>query len=204
MRLTLFEEACREPLEPELRDLMTLNRGRLPVARTIVVPAAAEAEFYRLNNLPGRLGELFKGIDEADPDDDDIEELAPEAERLVAGRYLLDEFIDLFYEALSGLPEVVRVRRPSEEGAVAARGRSSLLALKRNWSEDWGFERLWDRLSSGGPLLPAPRPLLIQPAPLERLSRALENHAGALLGRSVELFGDPDLGITLVRAPGSR
>jgi hypothetical protein len=196
VRLLDFEESG----EREVRDLRTLAESGLPVALTVVVPAVAEEEFYRLNNLGGRLAVLFGKVDLRDPDDDDIDELAPEAERLVAAHFLLDEFIDRFYEATSGLPERVRVRRPGEAGEVSRRGRPSLLALKRSWSDDWGFDRLWARLAEGALLLPAPRPLLVQPAPLERLER-LEGDASALLGRQVELFGDPGPGVTLVGSP---
>jgi hypothetical protein len=199
VRLSEIEESR----EQEVGDLRTLATGGLPVAPTVVVPAAAEEEFYRLNNLGGRLGVLFGRVDLRDPDDDDIDELAPEAERLVAAHFLLDEFIDRFYEAGAGLPRLVRVRRPGETGEVSRSGRASLLALKRAWSDDWGFDRLWARLEGGGPLLPVPRPLLIQPAPLERL-RHLEGDAHALLAHNVELFGDPELGAALVRPTAGR
>jgi hypothetical protein len=189
--------------EQEIGDLRTLAAGGLPVAPTVVVPAAAEEEFYRLNNLGGRIGVMFGRVDLRDPDDDDIDELAPEAERLVAAHFLLDEFIDRFYEASTDLPQLVRVRRPGESGEVTRKGRRSLLALKRAWSDDWGFERIWARLQGGAPLLPAPRPLLIQPAPLERLQH-LEGDANALLARNVELFGDPELGATLVSPAAGR
>ncbi|MEX2543042.1 MAG: hypothetical protein WD314_14645 [Trueperaceae bacterium] len=185
--------------ESEIDALQSLAAHGLPVAPTIVVPGGVEEEFYRLNNLGSRLEALFAGVDPADPDDDDVEDLAPEAERLVGSHYLLDEFIDRFYEATVGMPHEVRVRRPGHRGALATRGRESLLALKRTWSADWSFENLWERLAGGGPLLPSPGPVLVQPGPLLRLTSELERDALALAGRSLELFGDPDTGITLAR-----
>lgn len=187
--------------EPELRDLEALSECGLAVAPALVVPGSVERQFYRLNNLDVRIESLFDGIDLDDPDDDDIEELAPAAGRLIAAHYLLDEFIDLFYELTAPLPQRVRVRRPGKDGYVAARGRPSLLALKRCWSDDWGFEGLWRRLSEGGPLLPAGRPTLVQPAAMERSARQVELDASALLGHAIMVFGDNELGITALREP---
>jgi hypothetical protein len=165
----------------------------------VVVPPSAEQEIYRLNNLASRLLELFTAVDPADPDDDDIEELAPEAQRLVNGHYLLDEFIDGFYEATCGLPARVRVRRPSDSGTTASRGRPSLLAMKRAWSADWTFEAIWSRLSGGGSLLPDARPVLLHAAALEPLPWEMHADAKALLGREVVLLGGVGAGIVAVR-----
>lgn len=188
--------------EPELRDLKVLGECGLPVAEIVVVPAALEEEFYRLNNLNIRLRQMFAAVDMSDPDDDEIEDIAPEAKRLVKGHYLLDEFIDGFYQATSELPSPVRVRRPGESGLVSSPGRPALLALKRSWCADWEFDSLWSRLSGSGSLLPEPRPVLIHAAGLASMPVELNRDAEALLGRAVTLHGDAEAGITSVRDPG--
>ena len=185
-------------LDRELEDLATLAECGLPVARIVVVPPAAEAEFYRLNNLEIRLSEHFSGVNLGFPDDEDIEDLAPDAEALVYSHYLLDEFIDGFYSALGGLPAELRVRRPGEDGVTASGARASLLAMKRAWSAAWSFDTLWGRLSSGGALIPPPRPLLLHAAPLRPLPLELTRDASALLGRELELRGDEATGISRV------
>jgi hypothetical protein len=192
-------------LEPdrETVDLRLLLDAGLPVAPVVVVPAPAEEEFYRLNNLATRLEALFCAVDLVDPDDEDVEDLAPAAQALVAGHYLLDEFIDAFYESTAALPETIRVRRPGDDGFVARRGRASLLALKGSWSGDWAFDAIWARLSAGGALLPRARPTLLHAPALERMS-VEELDAAALLGSPVTLLGDPGHGITSVRRPARR
>lgn len=190
--------------EPEIIDLQALTECGFPVARMVVVPSAVEEEFYRLNNLAVQLEAHFAGIDPSDPDDEDIEDLAPGAEVLVNGRYLLDEFIDRFYELISSLPDDVRVRRPGENGSSGRGGRGSLLSVKRAWSSDWLFEPLWARLSSGGPLLPTPRGLLLHAAALDPLPHALARDASALLGKPLSLFGEPATGISrIIELPAS-
>ena len=139
----------------EVAALYALQEAGLKVAPLRIVPAAAEESFYRLNNLPTRLNALFAGVDVGDPDEDDVEELAPEAQGLLMTHYLLDEFVDLFYEGLAGLPGRVRLRRPQKgdqarlPGRVASRGRPALLALKTLWADDWSFDTLMARLKRG-------------------------------------------------------
>lgn len=192
-----------ESTEPELEALSILAECGMEVARIVVVPPAAEAEFYRLNNLGDRLRLHFAGVKLSDPDDEDIEDLAPGAQSLVSGHFLLDEFIDRFYDAISGMPRELRVRRPGEDGLLVSGSRAGLLSVKGAWSADWAFEALWSRLSSGGPLVPAPRPLLLHPAPLEVLPSELSHDASALLGKSLRLMGHPESGISrIVAAPG--
>lgn len=194
-----------DPTEPvpgdtagELGDLRTLRDCGFAVAPMIIVPAEAEAQFYRLNNLGSRLASLFGQIDLSDPDDEDIEDLAPLAERLVSSHYLLDEFIDSFYESTSSLPGRLRLRRPGTVGVECAAGRPSLLALKRTWSSDWTFDALWGRLSSSARLQPQAQPVLVHPAPLKPLATQTVEDAAALLGRRVELLGGDELGIAMV------
>ena len=177
----------------EVAALYALQEAGLKVAPLRIVPAAAEESFYRLNNLPARLNALFAGVDPGDPDEDDIEELAPEARRLLMTHYLLDEFVDLFYEGLAGLPGRVRLRRPQEggqarlPGRVASRGRPALLALKTLWTDDWSFDTLMARLQGGGVALAA-RPVLVQSAEDEARDERPSRAASDILGQDVSVW----------------
>lgn len=189
----------------ELGALHRLARAGVRVAPSRVVPADAEETFYRLNNLPAQLRGLFADLDLTDPDEDDFEERAPEAQRLLHAHFLLDEFVDLFYAALEGLPARLRVRRSDDLGAAEAagravnRGRPALLALKETWTDDWSFEALWARVRASGSVALAARPLLITAAERGDAGDAEAARASALLGRSVRLLHDPEHGVTGVR-----
>ncbi len=132
----------------ELDRLAELHREGLAVAPIMLVPAEAQENFYRYGNLVQQLSELFLGVDPADPDEDDLEERAPQAMALITGSYLLDEVIDRFYDTVNLLPRSRRVRRPGEEGLLASGNRASLLALKRIWASDWSFASLVSRLEA--------------------------------------------------------
>ncbi|CAN5886285.1 hypothetical protein BH24DEI2_BH24DEI2_20690 [soil metagenome] len=148
----------------ELASLRTLQLGGVATAPVLVVPAAAEERFYRLNNLVPQLEALFKNVDPADPDEDDLEEFAPDALALFKTHFLLDEFIDVFYDALHVLPPDVRVRRPGRAGVKSARGRPALVALKDTWAADWSFEALEARLERTRSFTLEARPVLLGPA----------------------------------------
>lgn len=190
---------------PELGALHRLARAGVRVAPSRVVLADAEETFYRLNNLPAQLRGLFADLDLSDPDEDDVEESAPEAQRLLRAHFLLDEFVDLFYAALEGLPARLRVRRSDDLGGagtggrVVNRGRPALLALKETWADDWTFGALWARLRATGSVALPARPVLITAAQLGDAGDAEAAHASALLGRPVRLLHDPDHGVTGVR-----
>lgn len=173
--------------EPEIAALLALAAAGLPVATVVVVPAEAEERFYRLNNLPERLSGLFAGVDLRDPDEDDLEELAPEAQALLRGHFLLDEVVDAFYEATASLPARLAVRRPDADGVRVGRGRPALLALKRAWADEWTVEALDARLRGDGGLAPTARPVLVhgppEPAPAELAARVR-----ATLGEALEPF----------------
>ncbi|HKI58904.1 MAG TPA: hypothetical protein VKA00_06810 [Trueperaceae bacterium] len=171
----------------EIAALAALARAELPVASVVVVPAAVEERFYRLNNLPHRLNEVFATVDPRDPDEDDVEEAAPAAEALIARHYLLDEFIDDFYAATRPLPSMLRVRRPEQEGEPAARGRESLLALKRAYQRDWSFDAVWGRLEGRGAIALEARPVLLHGADDGDAPASLVERAAAALGREVAL-----------------
>lgn len=163
-----------------------------------------EEQFYRLNNLPAQLNALFTGLDLTDPDEDDLEELAPLAQSLIRAHYLLDEVVDTFYAGLDGLPQDLRLRRLNEPGAfvsgrVGRRGRPALLALKELWSEDWAFGPLWERVEREVSVALSARPLLIAARGYEDAGDAEAERASVLLGTPVRLLHDPDFGVTGVR-----
>ena len=197
---TLVKLASTPQLEPELSALQRLEDADLSLAPLRVVPAEVEETFYRTNNLPAQLNHLFGGLDLSNPDEDDIEELAPEAQGLLKAHFLLDETIDLFYEGLSPLPSRVRVRRgggnPKEEpGYTATRGRPALIALKNIWVEDWSFDALMVRLKKSHSVALQARPVIVGTAGLEPTPN-LNERAAEVLGREVTIFSEPDLGIT--------
>lgn len=200
---TLVKLASTPQLEPELSALQQLEDAGLSLAPLRVVPAEVEETFYRTNNLPAQLNGLFEGLDLSNPDEDDIEELAPEAQGLLKAHFLLDETIDLFYEGLSPLPSRVRVRRssgrPNEEpGHTTTRGRPALIALKNIWVEDWSFDALMARLEKRHSVALQARPVVVSAVGLEP-TPDLNERATEILGREVTVFSEPDLGITGVR-----
>jgi len=146
---------------PEVADLTALSAAGLPVGALVVVPSALEERFYRLNNLPALLEELFAAVDPADPDEDDVEEACPAAQALVRQHYMLDETIDDFYHATKGLPERLHVRRPHHDGRVAVRGRPALMALKQLYQSDWSYEAVWARLRLCRSIALEARPVLV-------------------------------------------
>ena len=197
---TLVKLASTPQLEPELSALQRLEDADLSLAPLRVVPAEVEETFYRTNNLPAQLNHLFGGLDLSNPDEDDIEELAPEAQGLLKAHFLLDETIDLFYEGLSPLPSRVRVRRgggnpKKEPGHTATRGRPALIALKNTWVEDWSFDALMTRLEKSHSVALQARPVVVSAAGLEP-APDLNERAAEILGREVTIFSEPDLGIT--------
>src|SRR5690625_6230083 len=101
----------------------------------MVMQASSQEDFYRYGNLVRQLSELFRGVDPADPDEDDLDEIAPAAMALVTGSYLLDEVIDEFYETVRLLPPGRRVRRPGSAGLTARGDRGSRPAGERNSAE---------------------------------------------------------------------
>ena len=189
---------------PELAALARLAAAGIRLAPLRVVPAAAEETFYRLNNLPAQLSALFAGLDLTDPDEDDLEELAPAAQALLRQHFLLDEFVDFFYAGLTGLPQRIRVRRPNTPGTEAAgrvvtRGRPALLALKDLWTDDWSFDALWTRTQRTGSVALAARPLVLAPPTQTDAGDAEAGRVSQLLAQRVRLLHDPALGATGVR-----
>jgi len=186
----------------ELTWLRTLADSGFPVTPLVVVPARAQEFFYQLNNLGERVTQVFEGIDLGDPDDEDIEDLAPLAQELVTGHYLLDEFVDAFYDACRPLVQERTARRPGREGVACSGDRESLLAVKQLWAADWEFEAVWQRLMRGDRVLPPPRPVLLHQREAGPLDGDGSRDASALLGVDVEILGTADKHITRVRPVG--
>jgi hypothetical protein len=166
--------------------------AELPLAPRVWIPAEAEEAFYRLNHLPPRLAALFEGVASHDPDEDDVEDLAPAARALLAGHALLDEWVDAFYEPTSELGDRLRVRRPGATGRTGAAGRPALLALRRTWAEAWSDEAVLARLRASGSVALDAAPVLVHaaddaPAPPELASRVAE-----ILGGPRAAFCLPD------------
>lgn len=207
--LVPLAELSVSPEEPaELSALRTLAAAGFQVSPLSVVPADAEETFYRLNNLPARLNALFFDLDLTDPDEDDLEERAPAAQRLVRAHFLLDEFVDLFYAGLGVLPGRVRVRRPyprrpetsePSSGRVVTRGRPALLALKETWADDWSSGALGVRTALTQSVALNAYPVLLAPPAEENVSDAETVRAEALLNARVQLLTDPVLGLSGIR-----
>lgn len=164
----------------------------LPLAPRVWIPAEAEEAFYRLNHLPPRLAALFEGVASHDPDEDDVEEIAPAARALLAGHALLDAWVDAFYDETSKLGDRLRVRRPGAPGRTAAAGRPALLALRRVWAEAWRDEAVLARLRARGSVALDAAPIVVQaaddaPAPTELAARVAE-----ILGEPRAAFCLPD------------
>lgn len=195
-----YLDASELGADAELRALADLAAAGVPLAPLIVVPSAFEERFYRWNNLPDQLVRVFQDVDPRDPDEDDVEEAAPEAAALVAQHYLLDEFVDAFYDAIAALPDRLTVRRSGGHGAeeVAARGRPTLLAVKHAFQRDWSVDAVMERLGRGASIALEARALVVQPAEEERAPDTLERRAAEVLGRPVRLRVARSGGVTRV------
>jgi hypothetical protein len=170
----------------ELKALHTLYSEGYALAPIVVIPAAVEERFYRLNNLPEQLQTLFEQVNQQDPDEDDIEELAPEAMQLFKTHYLLDEFIDTFYQAIEPLPDTLQVRRAGMAGDSVVKGRPALLAVKDLWASEWTFEALMDRLEHRHTIALEARPVILSPAGEAPVSEAETRAFHQLLGVTVK------------------
>lgn len=177
--------------DSELAALHTLHHAGMTVTNMVIVPAAAEERFYRLNNLAQQLLDLFAGVDPSDPDEDDIEERAPAAQKLIRSHYLLDEFIDLFYDRLRVLPSQVEVRQPvfaaDQPGKRVTRGRPALLTVKTLWADAWSFDSLMERLEKDATLTPQVQPIVITGAGRQAADSSLNARASHILGYDVTL-----------------
>lgn len=204
--LTQLEPQHAALQDPEIAALHRLHEAGMAVADMVVVPAAAEERFYRLNNLAQQLLDLFAGVDPSDPDEDDIEERAPEAQKLIRNHYLLDEFIDLFYDRLRALPSQVEVRYSSfagiqsgsaqsdgaqsggvQSGQRATRGRPALLAVKTLWADAWSFDSLMARLEQDATLAPQAQAIIITGSGRQAATAEVNARASHILGHDVRV-----------------
>lgn len=176
--------------------LQKIQREGLKTAPMRIVPADAEDAFYRLNSLPEQLSKLFAPVDASFPDEDDIEELAPQAQQLLKRHYLLDEFIDQFYAALEALRGPLRVRRCEGEGHRAIKGRPALIALKDIWTTEWSFDALMDRLERNQSIALNAAPVIIGLADDEPALPEVQSEVQTLLGEKASVWTHKELGIT--------
>lgn len=184
-------------LSPELQAIRSLKEAgwRWP---GVIVGSALEEQFYRLNNLPRQLTAAYLGLDPADPDEDIVEEAEPDAVRLIAEHYLLDETVDAFYEALDALPSTVVLRRPdSHGGRKATHLRGALLELKHLFQDDWRTDALLDRLALTASLAIDARPVVIT-AGVESQAPEASARASEHLGRRVDVWLDDAGALTRV------
>lgn len=190
-------ETFQQAPEPwEIASLQRLRERGFKLAPMRVVPASAEDAFYRLNALPDQLSNLFKDVDPTFPDEDAIEELAPQALQLLKRHYLLDEFIDAFYSSLEALPSVLQVRRCETEGKRAVRGRPALIALKDVWTDEWTFEAVRARLESTQSIALNAEPVIVNPADEVSASEDLHDTVREVLDENVRVWAHSELGIT--------
>ncbi|MEM6428739.1 MAG: hypothetical protein AAF708_05810 [Deinococcota bacterium] len=180
---------------PEIAALVKLQDAGLATAEMVLMPPASEEQFYQLNNLPHQLLMLFRGVDLADPDEDDIEECAPKAQALLRSHYLLDEQIEAFYELLKRLPAKLVVRRASLAASGTSskflspivRGRPALLAVKDLWTDEWSFDALMTRLQQTQTLAPTASPVVVVGAGQQAGEDALNAKASQILDQAVSV-----------------
>ena len=169
----------------EMAALAALEAAGLPLG-LLALPSAVEDSFYRYNNLPRRLAALYRDVDPADPDEDLLEEAEGPATSLVGQAHLLDEVIDGIYQGLKGLPAALVVRRPDDRrGLAVTNGRPVLLALKRQFRNDWTAEAVFARLLAGSGIGVEARPLLVheRAAPGPDAAAATKGPAGVMADR---------------------
>lgn len=189
------------PLAGESAELATLAEAGVALAPLVWVPPSAEDAFYRWNHLPSRLRELFAPVSEADPDEDDVEDLIPEAHALLARHALLDAWVDAFYDAIATLPDTVTVRRPGARGVDVSRGRPALLAIRAAWAEAWSFEAVLARLRASASVALEAEPLLLHDAGSEPAPPATVARVGEVLGRTCDVHADGAGRVTRLASP---
>lgn len=188
----------------ELALLSTLHQAGVAITPMHIIDPEVETNFYKLNNLPEQLSQLFQRVDVQHPDEDDIEEIAPQAQALLQQSYLLDEVIDAFYASLEHAPDWLCLRYPYPHcpngNTVDAimpkvlRGRPSLMRLKALWRARWGYDALWARLEQQQSIALQSYPILMHapivaemPEPPTPIVDALDN---AFTADTLRIFVD--------------
>lgn len=151
-----FAEAHRLGLGGEAAVL-----GKLPtVAAGFVLSAEYEELFYRSNNLPARLSTLFSGIQPRRLDEDVLEQLCTQAEKMMIESSLMDNSIAQLFLAFKNaglLGQSVIIRReyqaeplvPYQQTALDTPNKA-LFALKKLWASDWSFDAVRERFDQFG------------------------------------------------------
>lgn len=180
----------------ELALLQKLAQQGMTIAPMVVVDEAVETDFYRLNNLPEQLSQFFQGVNLQNPDEDDIEEIAPQAQALLKQSYLLDEVIDGFYEIVREvLPtaDALTLRYPypltQDVHTKVVQGRPALMRLKHLWQARWAYDALWARVSQAHTIALPSYPILIH-TPIVAEDAALSERSSKLLEQPVHVFHD--------------
>jgi hypothetical protein len=193
--LYAFNETIKQPLA--LVGTESQHLGRLMQAGIAVVPGFvygswSEEQFYLSNNLPENLRQYFRHLNIKRLDEDQLFSACEQAQRLLAGSYLLEEFIGQTNLAMQNLgldtnSATVYLRRPGVMAAETGVGRrGALLALKRLWLRAWDFETVLARLDDTGSFALEVEPTLLLTA-LGVPDAALSNKASTLLGTTVRV-----------------
>ncbi|GLV49317.1 hypothetical protein TJA_24180 [Thermus sp. LT1-2-5] len=178
--LVPLETAAGEGEVALLRRALALG---FPVAPTWV--AGLEEEFFRLNNLPERIGRLFQGVFGVRVDEERLLLAAQEAERAVRESYLLPERAEAFLEALKGRGPFLLRRVGEGEAHPAATPQEALFALKRLWAKAFRVEALLARYPA---LLPPFVPVLVQEAGAPEEDPFLSLDLAKALGQGVVAY----------------
>jgi hypothetical protein len=173
-------------LKDELKSLKSLEEAGLSVAPLVVIPAALEEHFYHLNNLPAQLSKLFASINLKRPDEDELEDMAVQAQNLIKKHFFLDEVIDMIYSTLKPMPERLVLRHPDEKGLEVFNGRPALMAIKDLWTKDWAFDALLERIEKTSSIAITERPIIIQGAG-SNSSEMLSKKASEVLGKLTQV-----------------
>lgn len=161
-----FQEAAQANAWPNCPEIQLLAQQE---CEGIFVPADYEEDYYRDVNLPENLAQLFREINPARLDEDQLEGLCIKAQEMVRTSVLLDNAVQRFYLALSnaGLARgELHIRRPCQQYTehaprVIPPGMAALHAVKRLWSSDWSFEAVVSRLDATGQIGLEAQPMLI-------------------------------------------
>tara|TARA_B100000686_G_C16688081_1_gene915988 strand:+ start:635 stop:1279 length:645 start_codon:yes stop_codon:yes gene_type:complete len=182
----------------ELLDLKILEEAGIPVTETVVIPKTIEEEFFRLNNLENRLNHLLNSLHPTNLDEDDLEDVAAEAQPLIDSHYLLDEVIDNIYLSLDPIGNYIRIRLPGQNGEVKTRGRSSLMAVKSLWREAWSVKQIAHHVNNKGKIPNLAGPILCQAPDQIPAPQPLFEDVQEILGPNIDVQSIPGSGVSQI------